>query len=210
MTAPTKTTPLVYPFIKHFLDRFFALFALVLFFPILLVLVFFLWIELKQFPFFTQVRPGKDSQLFTIYKLMTMRNTYDAQGKLLPDFERITPMGSVIRKLSLDELPQLWNVILGEMSFVGPRPLLPEYLSLYSTEQNKRHLVKPGITGWAQINGRNALSWKEKFVLDCYYVKNQGFSFDLKILFLTMYKLLAPKGINAGGQTTMEPFNGRN
>ena len=139
-----------------------------------------------------------------------MRDTRDAEGKLLPDFERMTPLGKIIRKLSLDELPQLWNVVRGEMSFVGPRPLLPEYLSLYSTEQNNRHSVKPGITGWAQVNGRNALSWKEKFTLDCYYVEKQGFFMDIKILLLTLYKLIIPKDVNAGSQTTMEPFNGKN
>lgn len=139
-----------------------------------------------------------------------MRDTRDADGKLLPDFERITPLGKTIRKLSLDELPQLWNVVLGEMSFVGPRPLLPEYLPLYSEEQNKRHQVKPGITGWAQVNGRNALSWQEKFKLDVYYRENQSFFLDLKILIKTVGKVILPKDINAGEQLTMEPFNGKN
>ena len=139
-----------------------------------------------------------------------MRDTTDAQGNLLPDFERITSLGKWVRKLSLDELPQLINVLLGQMSFVGPRPLLPEYLPLYSPTQNRRHDVKPGITGWAQVNGRNAISWEEKFKLDVYYVNHQSFFFDLKILFLTLRKVFLPKDINAGEQLTMEAFNGKN
>ncbi|MDB2672579.1 sugar transferase [Flavobacteriaceae bacterium] len=201
---------MVYPFIKHFLDRIFALTLLIALTPLFFFISLLLYIQNNGSPFFTQVRPGKNAQLFTIFKFKTMRDTRDAEGNLLPDFDRITPLGKTIRKLSLDELPQLWNVLLGQMSFVGPRPLLPEYLSLYSTEQQKRHLVKPGITGWAQVNGRNTLSWKEKFALDCYYVEKQGFFLDLKILFLTLYKLIVPKDINAGSQTTMEPFNGKN
>ena len=200
----------MYRAIKHFLDFLFAITLLIGLSPLLAIITLLLWIQNSGSPFFKQVRPGKNAKLFTIFKFKTMRDTRDANGKLLPDFERITPLGKTIRKLSLDELPQLWNVVLGEMSFVGPRPLLPEYLSLYSVEQNKRHLVKPGITGWAQINGRNSLSWKEKFALDCYYVENQGFLLDLKILLLTLSKVIVPKDINAGSQTTMEPFNGKN
>ena len=150
----------MYNTIKHFLDRVFALTLLIGLTPLFFFITLSLYIQNNGSPFFTQVRPGKNAKLFTIFKFKTMRDTRDAEGKLLPDFERMTPLGKIIRKLSLDELPQLWNVVRGEMSFVGPRPLLPEYLSLYSTEQNKRHLVKPGITGWAQINGRNTLSWK--------------------------------------------------
>ena len=200
----------MYRAIKHFLDCLFAITLLIGLSPLLAIITLLLWIQNSGSPFFKQVRPGKNAKLFTIFKFKTMRDTRDANGKLLPDFERITPLGKTIRKLSLDELPQLWNVVLGETSFIGPRPLLPEYLSLYSTEQNKRHLVKPGITGWAQINGRNTLSWKEKFALDCYYVENQGFLLDLKILLLTLSKVIVPKDINAGSQTTMEPFNGKN
>jgi lipopolysaccharide/colanic/teichoic acid biosynthesis glycosyltransferase len=200
----------MYSTIKHFLDRFFALFLLIGLTPLFFFITLSLYIQNNGSPFFTQVRPGKNAQLFTIFKFKTMRDTRDAEGNLLPDFERMTPLGKTIRKLSLDELPQLWNVVKGEMSFVGPRPLLPEYLSLYSGEQQKRHLVKPGITGWAQVNGRNALPWKEKFTLDCYYVEKRGFFLDIKILFLTLYKLIVPKDINAGSQTTMEPFNGKN
>lgn len=200
----------MYNVFKHFLDRFVGLMLLIGLIPLFVFIALLLWIQNSGSPFFTQVRPGKDGQLFTIFKFKTMRDTRDTKGELLPDFERMTPLGKTIRKLSLDELPQLWNVVKGEMSFVGPRPLLPEYLSLYSTEQSKRHLVKPGITGWAQVNGRNALSWKEKFVLDCYYVEKQGFFMDLKILLLTLYKVFVPKDVNAGSQTTMEPFNGKN
>ena len=139
-----------------------------------------------------------------------MRETRDINGRLLEDFKRLTPLGKIVRKLSLDELPQLINVIKGEMSFVGPRPLLPEYLPLYSKEQKKRHLVKPGITGWAQINGRNTLSWEDKFKLDVYYVAHQSFFLDLKILIKTVGKVILPRDINAGKQLTMEPFNGKN
>ena len=200
----------MYKAIKYFLDRFFAFILLIGLSPLMIIIALLLWIQSNGSPFFIQVRPGINGKLFTIFKFKTMRDTRDTEGKLLPDFERITPLGNVIRKLSLDELPQLWNVLLGQMSFVGPRPLLPEYLSLYSTEQSKRHLVKPGITGWAQVNGRNALSWKEKFVLDCYYVDKRGFFMDLKILLLTLYKVFIPKDVNSGSQTTMEPFNGKN
>ena len=196
--------------IKPVFDCCFAFILLSLLMPMILVLLFLLFLQNTGSPFFSQTRPGKHGKLFTIYKLKTMRDTHDAEGNLLPDFERMTPLGKIIRKLSLDELPQLWNVVRGEMSFVGPRPLLTEYLSLYSTEQNNRHSVKPGITGWAQVNGRNALSWKEKFTLDCYYVEKQGFFMDIKILLLTLYKLIIPKDVNAGSQTTMEPFNGKN
>ena len=200
----------MYNVFKHFLDRSVGLMLLIGLIPLFVFIALLLWIQNSGSPFFTQVRPGKDGQLFTIFKFKTMRDTRDTKGKLLPDFERMTPLGKTIRKLSLDELPQLWNVVKGEMSFVGPRPLLPEYLSLYSTEQSKRHVVKPGITGWAQVNGRNALTWKEKFILDCYYVEKQGFFMDLKILLLTLYKVFVPKDVNAGSQTTMEPFNGKN
>ena len=200
----------MYKPIKHFLDTLFAILLLIGLSPLLLGIIFMLWIQNRGTPFFIQVRPGKNGQLFTIYKFKTMRNTRDAAGELLPDFKRMTPLGKIIRKLSLDELPQLWNVVRGEMSFVGPRPLLPEYLPLYTEEQNKRHHVKPGITGWAQVNGRNALSWQEKFKLDVYYVENQSFVLDLKILIKTVGKVILPKDINAGEQLTMEPFNGKN
>ena len=200
----------MYKPIKYFLDTLFAILLLIGLSPLLLGIIFMLWIQNRETPFFIQVRPGINGQLFTIYKFKTMLDTRDAAGELLPDFKRMTPLGKIIRKLSLDELPQLWNVVRGEMSFVGPRPLLPEYLPLYTEEQNKRHHVKPGITGWAQVNGRNALSWQDKFKLDVYYVENQSFVFDLKILIKTVGKVILPRDINAGGQLTMEPFNGKN
>ena len=169
-----------------------------------------LWIDLKKWPFFVQKRPGYQQKIFRMFKFKTMRDTTDEQGNLLPDFDRLTPLGKLIRKLSIDELPQLINVFLGQMSFVGPRPLLIEYLPLYSEEQNRRHLVKPGVTGWAQINGRNTISWEEKFKLDVHYVDHQSVSLDIKILVLTVGKVLLPKDINAGEQVTMEAFNGKN
>ena len=201
---------LIYPSLKHFFDRFFALVALLLLFPLFLLLGFFLFVDLKKWPFFVQKRPGYKQKIFHIYKFKTMRDTKDDQGNLLPDFERITSLGKWVRKLSLDELPQLINVVLGQMSFVGPRPLLPDYLPLYTQEQNRRHHVKPGITGWAQVNGRNAISWEEKFKLDVHYVEHQTFFLDLKILFLTVGKVILPKDVNAGEQLTMEAFNGKN
>ena len=196
--------------IKPFIDFYFALAVLVVFSPLLLMTTILLGITLKKWPFFVQKRPGLKQQIFSIYKFKTMRDKTDHSGVLLPDYERITPLGKIIRKLSLDELPQLINVLKGEMSFVGPRPLLPEYLPLYSKEQNKRHEVKPGITGWAQVNGRNTLSWQDKFNHDVYYVENQSFFLDLRIIIKTVGKVLLPKDINASEQLTMEPFNGKN
>ena len=139
-----------------------------------------------------------------------MRDTRSNSGGLLQDKQRTTPIGSIMRKLSLDELPQLWNILKGNMSFVGPRPLLPEYIPLYSKEQEKRHEVKPGITGWAQVNGRNTISWKQKFDYDLWYIQHQSFTLDIKILRMTLTKVLMTKDVNATGQITMEPFNGKN
>jgi len=178
--------------------------------PLVLLIGIILFFDLKAWPVFVQKRPGYQQKIFAVYKFKTMRDTTDEKGALLSDFERLTPLGKIIRKLSLDELPQLINVLKGEMSFVGPRPLLPEYLPLYSKEQNKRHEVKPGITGWAQVNGRNTLSWQDKFKHDVYYVENQSFFLDLRILIKTVGKVLLPKDINASEQLTMEPFNGKN
>lgn len=199
-----------YPILKHFFDKVFALVALIVLSPIILFTGILLFFDLKAWPIFVQKRPGYQQKFFSIYKFKTMQDTTDKMGGLLPDFKRVTPLGKIIRQLSLDELPQLINVLNGQMSFVGPRPLLPEYLPLYTEEQNKRHHVKPGITGWAQVNGRNALSWQEKFKLDVYYVENQSFVLDLKILIKTVGKVIFPKDINAGEQLTMEPFNGKN
>lgn len=201
---------MIYPLFKYTLDRLFAFVALLIFSPIFIVVGMLLWIDLKKWPFFVQKRPGYQQKIFRMFKFKTMRDTTDEQGNLLPDFDRLTPLGKLMRKLSIDELPQLINVFLGQMSFVGPRPLLIEYLPLYSEEQNRRHLVKPGITGWAQINGRNTISWEEKFKLDVHYVDHQSVSLDIKILVLTVGKVLLPKDINAGEQVTMEAFNGKN
>lgn len=198
----------MYPVIKRFFDILLALGLMVILFPFLFLIALSLWIQNSGSPWFTQTRSGIKGKLFTIYKFKTMRDTRDVQGELLPDFERITPLGLWVRKLSLDELPQLINVLSGQMSFVGPRPLLPEYLPLYSPEQNRRHEVKPGISGWAQVNGRNAISWEEKFKLDVYYVDNQSLLLDLKIIVLTCKKVLMSKNIDSDNQTTMEKFKG--
>lgn len=158
---------------------------------------------------FRQVRPGLDGKPFEMIKFRTMRDAVNAQGNSLPDSERMTPFGSFLRASSLDELPGLWNVLKGDMSLVGPRPLLMEYLPLYSPEQYRRHEVRPGVTGWAQINGRNALSWEEKFNLDVWYVDNRSLWLDLKILFLTIKKVVVRDGISAEGEVTMPKFTGR-
>jgi len=200
----------MYKAIKHSLDRILAILFLIGTSPLLAIIVFLLWIQNNGSPFFSQTRPGKHGKLFTIYKLKTMRDTRDDSVDLLTDNLRITPLGKIIRRLSLDELPQLWNILKGDMSFVGPRPLLPEYLPLYSEQQQKRHLAKPGITGWAQVNGRNAISWKQKFKYDLWYIQHQSFILDIKILGMTLTKVFMTKDVNATGQTTMEPFNGNN
>lgn len=157
---------------------------------------------------FRQARPGLDGELFEMIKFRTMRDALDAEGRQLPDEERLTRFGRFLRASSLDELPELWNVLIGDMSMVGPRPLLPEYLPLYSDEQARRHNVRPGITGWAQVNGRNALSWDEKFAHDVWYVDNRSFVLDLKILLATAARVLMRDGINADGEATMYPFKG--
>ncbi|HLQ82377.1 MAG TPA: sugar transferase [Pseudogracilibacillus sp.] len=157
---------------------------------------------------FAQKRPGLNGKPFHIKKFRTMTDEKDSKGNLLPDEERLTTAGKIIRKLSLDELPQLFNVLKGEMSFVGPRPLLMEYLPLYNEEQARRHNVRPGITGWAQVNGRNAIEWEDKFKLDVWYVDNQSFLLDLKIIWLTIFKVFKSEGVNKEGQATTEKFNG--
>lgn len=164
----------------------------------------------KDGAFFTQTRPGKNGKLFKVIKFKTMNDKRDADGNLLPDEVRLTRVGAFVRKTSLDEIPQLLNVIKGDMSLVGPRPLLPEYLPLYSPEQARRHEVRPGITGWAQVNGRNAISWQKKFELDVYYVDHLSFALDLKILFLTVKKVLVREGISSQTSATMERFMGNN
>ena len=174
------------------------------------MIIFFLISFNKGQCFFIQERPGKNERVFKLYKFKTMLDLYDSNGLPLQDKDRITPIGSIMRKTSLDELPQLFNVLLGDMSLIGPRPLLTEYLSLYSIEEKKRHNVKPGITGWAQVNGRNSLTWKEKFKLDLYYVNNYNFWLDTKILGLTLLKVIKRKDINVSKNQTMQKFNGKN
>ena len=198
-----------YCIFKRLLDLIFSILSLIVFSPVFLCCIILLFLT-QGTVFFKQIRPGKHGKLFTIYKLKTMRDTRLDSGDLLPDKQRTTPIGSIIRKLSLDELPQLWNVLKGDMSFVGPRPLLPEYLPLYSKKQEKRHDVKPGITGWAQVNGRNTISWKQKFDYDLWYIQHQSFILDIKILGMTLTKVFKTKDVNATGQITMEPFNGNN
>ena len=196
--------------IKPVFDFCFAVVLLSSLTPILIILLFIFLFQNNGATFFSQTRPGKNGKLFTIYKLKTMRDTRSDSGELLADNQRTTPIGIFIRKLSLDELPQLWNILKGDMSFVGPRPLLPEYLPLYSKKQEKRHEVKPGITGWAQVNGRNTISWKQKFEYDLWYIQHQSFILDIKILGMTLSKVFMTKDVNATGQITMKPFNGNN
>ena len=198
-------------FIKRIIDFIVALTALTVLSPVILLLWLWLVVENRNSgAFFIQRRPGLHGKIFNIYKFKTMNDKCDSSGNLLPDEQRLTSAGRFIRSTSLDELPQLWNVLCGQMSLVGPRPLLPQYLQLYSAEQARRHDVLPGITGWAQVNGRNAISWTEKFKLDCYYVDNISFTLDLKILFLTIKKVFIREGISQEGRATMDFFDGHN
>ena len=194
--------------IKPTFDFLIALTALLVLSPILLVAMGCLWFANDGNPFFYQLRPGKGERLFKIIKFKTMNDRRDANGALLPDAERLTPIGAWVRKTSLDELPQLLNVLKGDMSLIGPRPLLPQYLPLYNATQKRRHEVKPGITGWAQVNGRNAISWEKKFELDVFYVTHLSFGLDMKILLLTVKKVFVREGISQEGQATMEEFRG--
>lgn len=193
--------------IKRIGDIIVALGLLIILSPILLFVIFFLWISQGKV-FFFQNRPGKNEKQFKIVKFKTMNDSKDAEGNLLSDAERLTRVGKFVRKISLDEVPQLINVIRGDMSLIGPRPLLVSYLPLYSEQQKRRHLVKPGITGWAQVNGRNAISWPKKFEYDVYYVDNLSFVLDLKILWLTFLKVIKREGISSGTNVTMEFFTG--
>lgn len=176
--------------------------------PLLLLLAWLIRRKLGTPVLFCQMRPGRHGKLFAMYKFRTMRDADDENGKLLPDAERLIPFGRKLRAASLDELPELWNVLKGDMSLVGPRPLLPEYLPLYNAEQSRRHEVRPGITGWAQVNGRNAISWPEKFRLDVWYVDRRSFWLDIKILLLTVKKVFARDGINSEGEATAAKFEG--
>ncbi|MCY7294389.1 sugar transferase [Alteromonas sp. a30] len=196
--------------IKSLLDRVLAIVLLVCLSWAFILAAIVLMFSLKGNPFFVQQRPGLKGKPFNLIKFRTMNNLTNEVGELLPDNVRLTSAGKIIRSLSIDELPQLLNVIKGEMSFIGPRPLLMEYLPLYSETERHRHDVKPGITGWAQVNGRNSLAWKQKFKLDLYYVQNVSFRFDVKIALLTILKVLKREGVNASSQVTMEKYNGSN
>lgn len=195
---------------KRIFDITFSLFLIVIFALPLVVLAILVRFRLGSPVLFKQTRPGLHGRPFIMYKFRTMNDLRDQDGNLLPDHLRMTKFGNFLRSSSLDELPELWNVLIGEMSFVGPRPLLMEYLPRYTPEQNRRHNVKPGITGWAQINGRNAISWDDKFKLDVWYVDNYSFFLDLKILWLTIAKVLKREGVNAGANETMPGFRGSN
>lgn len=194
--------------VKRLLDIIIAAAALILLSPVLLLLAWHIRRKLGTPVLFRQVRPGRGGIPFVMYKFRTMRDAADENGRPLPDTERLTPFGRKLRAASLDELPELWNVLKGDMSLVGPRPLLMEYLPLYNAEQRRRHLVRPGITGWAQVNGRNAIPWPEKFRLDVWYVENRSLLLDMKILFLTVKKVLGRSGINSEGEATAAKFTG--
>ncbi|WP_404393234.1 sugar transferase [Pseudoalteromonas phenolica] len=196
--------------IKRLFDFLVALFALVVFLPVLLILILMVRYKLGSPILFTQTRPGLKGRCFEMMKFRTMLDAKDESGNLLPDSERMTKFGAFLRSTSLDELPGLFNVLKGDMSLVGPRPLLVQYLPLYNSEQARRHDVRPGITGWAQVNGRNAISWEEKFKLDVWYVDNRSLFLDLKILLLTVKKVFIREGITSGEHVTIEPFKGSN
>ncbi len=192
---------------KRLFDIIISATALIILSPLLVVLALFIKCKMGRPVFFGQVRPGCKGRPFTLYKFRTMIDRLDAKGKLLPDADRLTSSGRFLRASSLDELPELWNVLKGDMSLVGPRPLLMQYLDRYTQEQARRHEIKPGITGWAQVNGRNAITWEEKFKLDVWYVDHGSFLLDIKIIFLTIWKILKREGINQHGQATAEEFN---
>lgn len=193
---------------KRIIDIIGSSIILFIFSPILIIILIILFFSNNGDPFFFQLRPGLNEKIFKIIKFKTMNNKKDLEGNLLPDNQRMTKIGRFIRKTSLDELPQMINVLKGEMSLIGPRPLLVQYLPLYNDFQKQRHLIRPGITGWAQINGRNTISWQEKFVYDIWYVENISFWLDLKILFLTFKKVFIKEGINSKNSSTMEIFTG--
>lgn len=194
--------------VKPFFDRVVSFIALVILSPVVIIIILLLAIANGGKVWFTQRRPGKNGRLFTVVKFKTMTDDREANGDLLPDENRLTVVGKFVRRTSIDEIPQLFNVLLGHMSFVGPRPLLSEYLPLYSHEQKRRHEVKPGITGWAQVNGRNTLSWQQKFAYDVWYVDHISFALDIKILFLTVIKVFKAEGISSESSLTMEKFRG--
>lgn len=195
-------------YIKRPLDFILALIAFIVLLPLLIVLTILGAIMMSGNPFFVQPRPGKNERIFKLIKFRTMTNKKDKSGNLLPDEERLTRYGKFLRSTSLDELPELINIIKGDMSIVGPRPLLVEYLPLYNEHQCHRHDVRPGLTGWAQINGRNAIDWEERLCYDLIYVRNITFIFDIKIVLITIRKVLSREGISSGSSSTMEPFKG--
>ena len=197
-------------FLKRYFDVLISLIGIVLLSPIILIVILILFFTYRESPFFLQARSGMHGRIFRIIKFKTMNDKRDKQGNLLPDVKRLTPVGRFIRKTSIDELPQLINVLKGDLSLVGPRPLLIEYLPLYNKEQSRRHELKPGITGWAQVNGRNAISWKEKFELDVWYVDHLSFQFDVKILILTFIMVFKTENVDNSETTTMDRFTGNN
>lgn len=194
---------------KRFFDFTASLVGLILVGPLFAVITFGLYVANSGKPFFIQLRPGRYGKVFKIVKFKTMNDKTDLKGNLLSDAERLTKIGSFVRKTSIDEIPQLINVIKGDMSLIGPRPLLTQYLHLYSDFQNRRHEVRPGITGWAQVNGRNAISWDRKFELDVWYVDNISLFLDIKILYKTILKVIMKEGVNSASSATMEPFQGQ-
>jgi undecaprenyl phosphate N,N'-diacetylbacillosamine 1-phosphate transferase len=196
--------------IKRIFDLLLALFLIIIFSPILIIVGTLIYFKMGRPILFCQERPGLHEKIFTIYKFRTMSNEKDEKGELLSDEVRLGRLGKFIRSTSIDELPQLFNILKGNMSFVGPRPLLVEYLSFYNDRQRKRHNVLPGITGWAQVNGRNAISWKEKFEFDVWYTENRSFWLDMKILWLTFLKVLQRSDINSSANVTMEKFGDKN
>lgn len=200
----------MYRILKPFLESFAAFLGILLLSPIIIVVTILLYIQNNGKPFFYQTRPGKDQKPFDIIKFKSMTDQKDENGNLLPDNLRITKLGAFIRQTSIDELPQLFNVLIGDMGIIGPRPLLFKYIPLYSPEQLRRHDVRPGITGWAQVNGRNSISWTEKFKMDVYYVDNVSLHLDLKIFFMTLAKVVKKEGVNQSDDRPMEPFNGTN
>lgn len=195
-------------FFKRLFDFLISLFALIILSPVIILVIIILTLITRGNPFFIQLRPGKNSKIFKIVKFSTMNNITNCNGGLLSDEKRITPLGRIVRRSSLDEIPQLFNVIKGDMSLIGPRPLLVDYLPRYSEFQKRRHEVRPGITGWAQVNGRNAISWEQKFELDVWYVDHISLSVDLKIFWLTIRKVVKSEGITQAGQATMKRFMG--
>ena len=195
-------------YIKSLIDILISLIIFVIVLPVLIIVTLLLFFANQGKPFFIQLRPGKNGELFKIIKFKTMNDKKDSNGKLLPDVDRLTKIGKLVRKSSIDEIPQLFNVLRGDMSLIGPRPLLPEYLPLYDQFQKRRHEVKPGITGWAQVNGRNTISWQQKFEYDVWYVENRSFLLDCKIVYLTIKKVFKSEGITADNSVSAEVFKG--